>query len=329
MIDVLDRQDRRNFFHKKLLRRAASVAASFVPGGSTALSIVSSLTGGGGGSKPAPKRAAAPVFVEHTHGAHAFHPPHWPRHTTPGVPPGHYSPPARKPSIPPVNPVRAAVVQVKPAEPLKLAPAPKRRVPPIPPEPKPHIQFPSTAVPVHRGDVRPFATAPLPQVFRPRAPAPTVRTAMPIHSRIRSFFAPAPAPSPAAGCVWPARIDPRSGQCRVFVGDQAGADNAPVGQAVMGKYGAAYLPGNMVIDRAVCLPGDVVGNDGMCYPRRSIRNSDREWPRGRRPLLTGGDMRAISIAHRAGARMTRAAGRLQDMGIIKKPIVRKQTKKQH
>jgi len=113
----------------------------------------------------------------------------------------------------------------------------------------------------------------------------------------------------------------------VFAGDQAGADDAPIGQAIMGQFGAAYQPGNMVIDRAVCLPGDVVGTDGLCYPRRSIRNSDREWPRGRRPLLTGGDMRAISIAHRAGARMTRAAGRLQDMGIIKKPIVRKQTKK--
>lgn len=150
---------------------------------------------------------------------------------------------------------------------------------------------------------------------------------MPIHSRIRDFFNPAQLVAPAAGCLPPARLDPRTGECRVFAGAQTGVDDSPVGQAIMGKYGAAYLPGNMVIDRAVCLPGDVVGNDGLCYPRRSIRNSDREWPRGRRPLLTGGDMRAISIAHRAGARMTRAAGRLQDMGIIKKPIVRKQIRK--
>ena len=152
---------------------------------------------------------------------------------------------------------------------------------------------------------------------------------MPIHSRIRDFFAPSLAPAPSAPCIWPSHRDEQTGRC--IVGTMAGTDVGPGegGDAVMGRFGAAYFPGSMMIDRAVCLPGDVVGTDGLCYPRRSIKNSDRQWPRGRRPLLTGGDMRAISIAHRAGARMTRAAGRLQDMGIIKKPIVRKQIKKKH
>jgi len=100
-----------------------------------------------------------------------------------------------------------------------------------------------------------------------------------------------------------------------------------IGAAVMGRYGAGYHPASRIIDRAVCLPGDVVGNDGICYPKRSLRNKDRAWPRGRRPLLTGGEMRAISVASRAATRLTNTAVRLQDMGLIKKPVARKRPKK--
>ncbi len=86
-------------------------------------------------------------------------------------------------------------------------------------------------------------------------------------------------------------------------------------------------PGSRIVDRAVCLPGMVVAKDGLCYNRSQIKNSERMWPRGRRPLLTGGDMRAISIAARAASRMTRTAVRLQEIGLIKKPIARKPRKK--
>jgi len=308
MIDVLDRRESRAFFHKKLLKKALTIGASFVPGGSTALALGSSLVGGRGAPRAAAPRALrsdpridtagerlfraasssaqrASIGIHRGHGHLHSYMPGW-------VPPRAAAP--RAPSIPPVNPVRAAVVTAKPVEPLKAAPVVRRRIP----------QFP------------------------PRVPPSARIRPMPLHGRVRDFFAPSGIVAPpSAGCVWPARPDPRTGECKVFVGTQTGIDDAPIGQAMMGKFGAAYLPGNMVIDRAICLPGDVVGSDGLCYPRRSIKNSDREWPRGRRPLLTGGDMRAISIAARAGARMTRAAGRLQDMGIIKKPIVRKTRKK--
>jgi len=100
-------------------------------------------------------------------------------------------------------------------------------------------------------------------------------------------------------------------------------------EAVMGRYGAAYVPGSRMIDRAVCLPGDLVGDDGLCYNRKSLTNKERMWPRGRRPLLTGGEMRAISIAHRAAGRLTRTAVRLQDMGLIKKPVARKRLKRKN
>ena len=95
----------------------------------------------------------------------------------------------------------------------------------------------------------------------------------------------------------------------------------------MGRFGAALTPGSRIIDRAVCLRGMVVAIDGLCYDKRQLRNTDRMWPRGRKPLLTGGEMRAISIASRAAGRLTRTAVRLQEIGLIKKPVTRKPRKK--
>jgi len=98
---------------------------------------------------------------------------------------------------------------------------------------------------------------------------------------------------------------------------------AGVGEAVMGQYGAALQPGSMIIDRAICLRGMQLGNDGLCYNKSQISNKQRMWPAGRKPLLSGGDMRAISIASRAGRRMELATKRLQKMGMMKKPTSRR------
>jgi len=114
---------------------------------------------------------------------------------------------------------------------------------------------------------------------------------------------------------------------RFLPGGFTGMQPQAVGAAVMGRYGAGLTPGSKIIDRAICLRGMVVGDDGLCYNRSQIKNSERMWPRGRRPLLTGGDMRAISIASRAASRLTRTATRLQEIGLIQKPIVRKRAKK--
>lgn len=127
----------------------------------------------------------------------------------------------------------------------------------------------------------------------------------------------------SADCVWPTRRDPRTGKCAVFAGQQSGIDPTPVGDAVMGQYGAGLVPGNRPIDRAVCVRGMVLGNDGICYNRSQIKNADRMWPKGRRPLLTGGDMRAISTAARAGRRLEGATKRLQKIGLMKKPAPRR------
>jgi len=101
-------------------------------------------------------------------------------------------------------------------------------------------------------------------------------------------------------------------------GKGSGARFAPVGDAVMGRYGAALEPGIMVIDRSVCLRGMQLGDDGLCYNKGQITNKQRMWPRGRKPLLTGGEMRAIGIASRAGKRVDATAKRLRELGMMKK-----------
>jgi len=305
MIDVLDRVERRNFVHRKLIGEAVKFASAAVPGGSTALKIGSVLVGGG------PRRAGrlgkAGRKQCRAQGGTVVRTPGQPTRCAPPGPAGPSGTRRVRPSsIPPVNPVRAAVVQAKAVEPIKAAIhiAPRRTIPPIAPR--------SSTTPVG------FR----PPTLRP----PTMDFAMPIHSRTRRTISDAFVGGDN-GCFIPGQRRDQFGQCSFFVGERVGPEDISVGEPVMGQFGAAYVPGNKIIDRAVCLKGDVVGSDGLCYPKRSIRNKDREWPRGRRPLLTGGDMRAISVAHRAASRLTRTAGRLQDMGLIKKPIVRKFKKK--
>lgn len=125
------------------------------------------------------------------------------------------------------------------------------------------------------------------------------------------------------GCIPPFRRDPRTGQCKIFLGSQTGTDPEPIGEAVMGRYGSALVPGNRVIDRAVCLPGMQLGNDGLCYNKGNITNKERMWPAGRKPLLTGGEMRAISIAASAAGRLDRTCKRLRKIGLMKKPTPRR------
>jgi len=123
------------------------------------------------------------------------------------------------------------------------------------------------------------------------------------------------------------KVDPATGQCAFFLGTQRGPDGVelptgaglPVGNAVMGQFGAALMPGQKIINRAVCLRGMVVASDGLCYNKSQIKNADRMWPRGRRPLLTGGDMSAIAKAARAASRLERTTKRLQKIGLMKKP----------
>jgi len=124
-------------------------------------------------------------------------------------------------------------------------------------------------------------------------------------------------------------VAPGSGHFREHFGGTSGVGVVPVGEAVMGRYGAGLRPGSMVIDRAVCLKGMQLGDDGLCYNRSQISNKQRMWPAGRKPLLSGGDMRAISIAARAGRRLEGATKRLQRLGMMKKPSSSRRAPHQH
>ena len=127
---------------------------------------------------------------------------------------------------------------------------------------------------------------------------------------------------PFVGCV-PPFFENAEGRCELdLVPGPGGGGTGPArtgGAVVMGRYGAGEMPGTLIVNRAVCRPGMVVGDDGVCYNRSQIKNSERQWPRGRRPLLTGGDMRAISTAARAGRRLEGASKRLQKIGLMKSP----------
>lgn len=98
------------------------------------------------------------------------------------------------------------------------------------------------------------------------------------------------------------------------------------GEAVMGQFGAALVPNVETIQRATCnfpgVRGMVLGADGYCYNKSQIANKERMWPKGRRPLLTGGDMGAITKAARAAKRLQATQGKLQKMGMLKKPSSR-------
>jgi len=95
-----------------------------------------------------------------------------------------------------------------------------------------------------------------------------------------------------------------------------------MGEAVLGQFGAGTEP--EVFDTMVrrCPRKSVLGADGVCYNRGDLRNSDRWWPRGRRPLLTGGDMRAISTASSAAKKLQRKQKQLEGLGLLKRPAPR-------
>jgi len=111
---------------------------------------------------------------------------------------------------------------------------------------------------------------------------------------------------------------PEGFACRSLPGGEKVCDMV-FGGAVMGRYGAALQPaqGNTWINR--CPTGTVLGKDGLCYNKRDISNSERKWPKGRAPLLTGGQMRAIGVASTAAKKLERTTKRLQAMGMMKKP----------
>jgi len=123
------------------------------------------------------------------------------------------------------------------------------------------------------------------------------------------------APAPSTKCIWPSRIDPNTGRCRIFLGDQPGRDD-PVatddfGMAVRGAFGMpAIEPAVEMRQHRSCPTGMVLGRDGLCYPKAVLRRDSkfREWRPGMRPILTGGERRGITKARRSINKAREAVG---------------------
>lgn len=116
-------------------------------------------------------------------------------------------------------------------------------------------------------------------------------------------------------CTWPARPDPNTGRCRVFLGDEPGRDRPGTAMTRTG----VYAPTTVTSQRRECSPGDILGRDGLCHAKGSIPNKERAYPRGRRPLGTPGEMAALAKAASFGRRMESTVKRMQKLGVLKKP----------
>jgi len=128
----------------------------------------------------------------------------------------------------------------------------------------------------------------------------------------------------AAGCPTGFRRDPQTGQClkegisgaieRFLPGGKTGTAADIYGQASLGMFGVpAIAPAQLSQAVYRCPPGTVLGKDNLCYAKGSITNKQRKWPKGRKPLLTGGDMRVLSRARTLEGKVKRAA---QSSGFI-------------
>jgi len=118
-------------------------------------------------------------------------------------------------------------------------------------------------------------------------------------------------------------FDPEGGFC-VAPESPFGASRVG-GDVMMGRFGPAQAPVEEQRFIARCEKGMVLGKDGLCYDH--LPNRDRKYPRGRRPLLTGGDMRSISKARTAGNRLANAKQDLIAIGMLKPAGPRKKRRK--
>ena len=128
------------------------------------------------------------------------------------------------------------------------------------------------------------------------------------------------APPQQKSCKWPAKIDPNTGDCRIFLGTEPGIDDPSddFGAAVQGAFGIpALVPAQRSTMRLRCPSGMVLGRDNLCYPTQVLRRDSkfRKWRPGARPILTGGQRRGISRARTA---ITTAKDAISGLGVTVK-----------
>lgn len=147
-------------------------------------------------------------------------------------------------------------------------------------------------------------------------------TQQPVTSGLRRAIGARGRPAPFAGArTSGAFVQPTPVQQQFRESLDLAADPA-AGVPVMGRFGAGFEPTVFMSDTRRCGRGAVLGVDGICYNKRDLRNNERFWPRGRRPLLTGGEMRAISTASSAAKKLQRKQKQLEGLGLLKRPAPR-------
>jgi len=107
----------------------------------------------------------------------------------------------------------------------------------------------------------------------------------------------------APACFPPLRLDPLSGECKLFFGSQEGPDpGRAVGQPMQnGSPGRPVeYPGAMSVTRLRCRKGFVLNTDNLCEWGLARNSRARKWRPGRKPLFTGGDLNAIKKAESLG-----------------------------
>jgi len=89
-------------------------------------------------------------------------------------------------------------------------------------------------------------------------------------------------------------------------------------QVTSGAFGMpATIPKEEVSTRLECPRGMVLGEDDLCYPKQVLRRDSRfrKWRPGARPILTGGQRRAISKARTS---VTTARDAIAGLGVTVK-----------
>jgi len=118
---------------------------------------------------------------------------------------------------------------------------------------------------------------------------------------------------PAGECR-PGSVMDAGGVCRDLTPDfDTPAELGPVSPLHGPDAHRDHIPAIRAVRTRMCRRGSVLGKDGFCHPKGTIRNSDREYPKGRRPLGTPADLKAVTVAARFGRRLVSNKKRLKKL----------------
>lgn len=107
------------------------------------------------------------------------------------------------------------------------------------------------------------------------------------------------------------RRDPRTGECRRFVGRESGRDRPTpaamngggLDESGQGFAHHGHLPMEDPVTVRRCDRGHVLSWQGLCVSKRDIRNKDRMYPKPRKALGTPGELNAVTTARRFSTRL--------------------------